>query len=91
MSYSNDDNLTLPLAGEVWIKYLNDNEIVFYKNISQLSEKILKISNDDKLRRKIAEKGKKKYMKFFNSNLIASYIVNKTLEINDKNKYLWEK
>ena len=71
--------------------FFNDNEIVFYKNISQLSEKILKISNDDKLRRKIAENGKKKYMKFFNSNLIASYIVNKTLEINDKNKYLWEK
>ena len=71
--------------------FFNDNEIVFYKNINQLSEKILKISNDDKLRRKIAENGKKKYMKFFNSNLIASYIVNKTLDINDKNKYLWEK
>ena len=71
--------------------FFNDNEMVFYKNISDLSEKILKISNDEKLRKKIAKKGKNKYMKYFNSNLVADYIINKTLDTNNKNKFLWEK
>ena len=34
---------------------------------------------DDKLRKKIAKRGKLKYMKYFNSNLVAEYIINKTL------------
>ena len=37
--------------------------MVFYKNISDLSEKILKVSRDEKLRKSIAKKGKMKYMK----------------------------
>ena len=63
--------------------------MVFYKNISDLSDKILKISRDEKLRKKIAKNGKKKYMKYFNSTLVAEFIINKTLQINDKKKYLW--
>ena len=39
--------------------FFNDNEMVFYKNVSDLSEKILKISRDDKKRRSIAKKEKK--------------------------------
>ena len=64
--------------------------MVFYKNINDLSEKILKIANDDKMRKSIAKKGKEKYMKYFNSNLVAEYIVNKTLEVNNSKKYFWE-
>ena len=63
--------------------------MVFYKNLSDLSEKILKISRDEKLRKKIAKKGKEKYMKYFNSTIVADFIINKTLEINDKKKYFW--
>ena len=63
--------------------------MVFYKNLSDLSEKIIKISMDEKLRKKIAKNGKEKYMKFFNSTIVAEFIINKTLEINDKNKYFW--
>ena len=69
--------------------FFNNNEMVFYKNLNDLSEKIMKISKDDKLRKKIAHRGKKKYMKFFNSTNVANFIINKTLEIKDK-KYLWE-
>ena len=71
--------------------FFNNDEMVFYKNVSDLSEKILKISKDDKLRKKIAKKGKEKYMKHFNSTVVAKYIINKTLNLNDKNKYLWER
>jgi len=69
--------------------FFKDDEMVFYKNLSDLSEKIMKISKDDKLRKKIAKKGKNKYMKFFNSTKVANYIINKSLDLKDK-KYLWE-
>ena len=69
--------------------FFNDKEMVFYKNISDLSEKILKVSKDEKLRRQIAKNGKKKYMKYFNSTNVAEFIINKTLEINNKKRYLW--
>ena len=70
--------------------FFNDNEMVFYKNVSDLSEKILKISRDDKKRRSIAKKGKEKYMKYFNSDLVAEYIINKTMNINNKKNFLWQ-
>ncbi len=70
--------------------FFTDKEMVFYKNVNDLSEKILKISNDDKLRKKIAENGKKKYMSQFNSNKVAQYIINKTLDVKDKNNFYWE-
>ena len=71
--------------------FFNSNEMVFYKNVSDLSEKITKISKDEKLRRKIAMNGKKKYMKYFNSDLVAQYIINKTLDIKTKTKNFWER
>ena len=69
--------------------FFNKDEMVFYKNISDLTEKILKISKDEKLRKKIAKKGKDKYFKYFNSNIVADFIINKTFQINTKKKYLW--
>ncbi len=69
--------------------FFTDKEMVFYSNVNDLSEKILKISRDDKLRRSIGKKGKDKYTKYFSSNLVASFIINKTLDINQKIKYLW--
>ena len=69
--------------------YFENNEMVFYKNENDLSEKILKISRDEKLRRSIGKKGKIKYMKYFNSTKVAEFIVNKTLNLKDKKKFYW--
>mgnify|MGYP001173662821 CR=1 FL=1 len=71
--------------------FFNSNEMVFYKNVSDLSEKIIKVSKDEKLRKKIAMNGKKKYMKYFNSDLVAQYIIDKTLDIKVQTKNFWEK
>ena len=71
--------------------FFNNQEMVFYKNVGDLSEKILRLTNDDKMRKSIAKKGKDKYMKYFNSNLVANYIINKTLGLKNSSKYLWEK
>ena len=38
-----------------------------------------------------ARKGKIKYMKYFNSTKVANYLINKTLDLKDKNSYLWER
>ena len=69
--------------------FFNSSEMVFYKNVNDLSEKILKISRDEKLRKKIAKNGKTKYMKYFNSSLVAEFIINKTLGIETKKKFFW--
>mgnify|MGYP001208213296 CR=1 FL=1 len=69
--------------------FFSKNEMVFYKNLDDLSEKISKISQDEKLRKKIGKKGRDKYLKYFNSTLVASFILNKTFDLKDKTKYLW--
>jgi len=71
--------------------FFNDKEMIFYKNVNDLSEKIIKIANDEKARKQIGRNGKLKYLKYFNSTLVAEYIVEKTLGINSKRKYMWEK
>ena len=68
--------------------FFNKNEIVEYKNINDLSEKIIKYSYDDDLRNKIAYNGRKKYFKYFNSKQIAQFIIDKTY--GNKKKYFWE-
>ena len=66
--------------------FFTDKEMVFYKNINDLSEKIIKISRDENLRKTIARNGKNKYMKYFNSDLVAEFIINKTLDLKKQEK-----
>ncbi len=70
-------------------EFFNENEMVFYKNTNDLSEKIIKISHDEKIRKSIGEKGQKKYLKYFNSNLVAQYIINKTYDNKTKHNFIW--
>jgi glycosyltransferase involved in cell wall biosynthesis len=67
--------------------FFNKKEIVTYKNLQDLIEKILKFKKNDKQRRLIAKNGKNKYLKIFNSTNVASYIISKTFDI--KNKSFW--
>ena len=69
--------------------FFENDEMVFYSNINDLANKIQKISKDEALRKKIGRNGKKKYMKYFNSTLVANYIINKTLDIKNKRKFIW--
>ena len=55
--------------------FFNKEEIVFYKNIDDLANKILYYKKNDKIRKKIAYNGKKKYFKLFNEKRISKYIV----------------
>ena len=68
--------------------FFSKDEIILYKNISDLSEKIIKYNHDYKIRNKIAKKGREKYFKYFNSTIVSEFIINKTFKINKK--YFWE-
>ena len=70
--------------------FFTNQELIFYKNISDLAEKINKYSNDNKLRNSIAKKGRDKYFKYFNSTLVAKFIIEKTLNQN-KTNFIWDK
>ena len=59
--------------------FFNNNEMIFYDNIDDLSDKIKFYSVNDKLRKKIAENGKKKYFKLFSETKISKFIVDVSL------------
>ncbi len=69
--------------------FFDNNEMIFYKDINDLSEKILKYKKDKKIASKIARKGHLKYHKYFNSSLISRYIIERTFGINSK--FYWDK
>ena len=53
--------------------FFSDQEIIFYKDINDLSFKLNKYKKDKKEGKKIAEKGKKKYLKNFNSEIVSDF------------------
>ena len=71
--------------------FFSSKEIVFYNDIEDLSYKINKFKKDIKSGKKIAERGKKKYFKFFNSTIVSDYIISKSFEIKSKNNFIWDK
>ena len=59
--------------------FFNNNEIIFYDNITDLSDKIKFYKNNEKSRVKIARNGKIKYFKLFNELKTTKYIIDKSL------------
>ena len=64
--------------------FFSNNEIIFYDNISDLSDKIKFYKKNEKLRMKIAYNGKKKYFKLFNELKTTKYIIDKSFGKNTK-------
>ena len=71
--------------------FFSDNQLVFYKNIEDLSYKLNKYKKDTKERKRIAKNGRDFYFKYFNSTIVARYILEITLGIKIQNKILWQK
>ena len=69
--------------------FFSSNEMIFYENIEDLSYKLNKFKKDRKKGRQIAKAGQKKYLKYFNSEIISDYMISKTLEIKTKSKIIW--
>ena len=69
--------------------FFDNNEMIFYKDIHDLNYKLNKYKKDTKRGKEIAKKGKMKYFKFFNSNIISDYLIAKTFNIKPKYKIIW--
>ena len=69
--------------------FFTSKEMIFYNNLSDLSEKIQKYKKNNKERKTIARNGKMKYFKYFNSKIVSQYIINKTFEFK-VTKNFWE-
>ena len=84
--------LTFIHKDTLYSNFFSNKEIIYYSNLSNLSEKIQKYARDDTERKKIAKNGKLKYMKYFNSTVVADYIINNTFDLKRKiGKYVWDK
>ena len=69
--------------------FFNSNEAIFYKDINDLIEQILKYKRDNKKRKLIAKNGKLKYMKYFNSNLVSQFMIDQIFDFRSNNNYIW--
>ena len=70
--------------------FFSNNEVIFYKNIDDLIVKINFYKKNENARKKIGFNGKKKYFKIFNNQIVADYILSKTLKTKPNFKYIWE-
>tara|TARA_B100000795_G_scaffold268168_1_gene254532 strand:+ start:298 stop:2418 length:2121 start_codon:yes stop_codon:yes gene_type:complete len=59
--------------------FFTNNEIIFYDNINDLSEKIKFYKRNEKSRIKISKNGQKKYFKLFNELKTTKYIIDISL------------
>jgi hypothetical protein len=69
--------------------FLNDDEVIFYNNINDLSEKLNYFKKNDVLRKKYAKKGKEKYFMYFDSTIVSDYIISKSFDIDIKKPLRW--
>ena len=69
--------------------FFSNDEIIFYENINDLVNKLEKFKKDKKTGKKIAKKGRDKYFRCFNSNIVSDYIISKTFDVKSKYKFIW--
>ena len=69
--------------------FFTNDQIIFYKNLEDLSYKINKYKKDASDRRRIAKNGKDFYLKKFNSTLVSDFILSKIFDYKSKNKFIW--
>ena len=81
--------LTFIDAKTYYSDFFENDEMIFYKDIFDLSEKIKKYKKDKKIASKIAKKGHLKYHKFFNSSVVSKYIIERTF--GSSSKFYWDK
>jgi glycosyltransferase involved in cell wall biosynthesis len=69
--------------------FFSNDEMIFYKDIDDLVNKLEKFKKDKKKGKKIAKKGRDKYFRCFNSNIVSDYIISKTFDVKSKYKFIW--
>ena len=83
----------MPTLIDEKIKYrdfFSDNEMIFYKDLSELIDKVNFYKRNEEKRIKIGINGKIKYQKIFNNQIVSDYIISKTLNIKSRYKNVWD-
>ncbi len=70
--------------------FFSNDEVVFYNNLDDLSEKLNKYKVDKIKGKAIARKGKNKYLSHFNSDKVTDFILSKTFSDKGKHNYIWD-
>jgi glycosyltransferase involved in cell wall biosynthesis len=83
--------LTFMDYGKKFHHFFNKNEMIFFNNSHDLSQKLNFYKKNSPIAKKIAMNGKKKYFKLFNGNEVAEYIVKRSINPNTNYKPIWEK
>ena len=84
----------IPTLIDEKIKYgdfFSNNEMIFYKDIYDLIDKVNFYKKNERKRKQIGESGMKKYFKIFNNEIVADYIFSKTLGTKPLYNYIWDK
>ena len=85
-NYEHDIIIFINEGNDGTLTYVKDNNLKFLH--SDINKGVCYAFNQSA---KIAKRGKEKYMKYFNSTIVADYIINNTFDISyNKNKYMWE-
>jgi glycosyltransferase involved in cell wall biosynthesis len=71
--------------------FFSNNEMIFYKDIYDLIDKVNYYKNNERKRVQIGINGKKRYFKIFNNRIIADYIFSKTLGVKALYDHIWDK
>jgi len=84
----------IPTLIDEKIKYsdfFSNNEMIFYKDIYDLIDKVNFYKKNERKRIQIGIKGKERYFKIFNNIIVADYIASKTLGNKPTYNYIWDK
>ena len=89
-SYMGNGILTFVDEKVKFQELFNQNEMVFYKNLDDLINKIYELKdNIDKIN-KISENGKKRYFELFDHKIVSDFLISKIFETSPKYKYGWK-
>ena len=83
--------LTFMDLGKKFNHFFSNDEIIFFRDIGDLSDKLNFYKKNINLAKKIAKNGKKKYFELFNEREVANYIVKRSIDPHSNYKPLWEK
>ena len=70
--------------------FFNENEMVFYKNLDDLINKIYELKDNINKVNKISENGKKRYFELFDHKIVSDFLISKIFETSPKYKYGWK-
>jgi glycosyltransferase involved in cell wall biosynthesis len=70
--------------------FFSNNEMIFYKDIYDLIDKVNFYKKNERKRIQIGVNGQSKYFRIFNNIIVADYIASKTLGTKPSYNYVWD-